>query len=274
MQFDVSESSELLKSAMSLGWSAITAIVIFAVGWVISKRAYAYVLGLSQKRSKDPMLGRFLASLAQWGVIAAAGISALGRVGVETTSLVALLASAGLAVGLALKDNLANFASGVMILIFRPLSIGDTVVAAGCTGTVTDIGLFASTLVTPENHTIILPNSAVTGGPLTNFTRLGTRRGTVEVGVAYGSDLQAVRAVLLEAATGADQVLADPAPAVVFGNLGASSLDFKVQVWADADHYMPMLDQVRSRVYDGLNAAGIDIPFAQIVVHQAAPVEA
>lgn len=265
-------STEALSPYLVFAWDIATALAIFAIGWWLSKLAYKQVSAMAQKRAKDTMLSRFLASLAQWAVVAAAAITALGRVGVETTSLVALLASAGVAIGLALQGNLSNFASGVMLLVFRPLNVGDVVTAGGHTGTVEDVGIFASTLVTPENHTIILGNSVVMGGPIINYTKRGTRRGTVEVGVAYGADLQQVRAVLLAAAEGSEHTRDDPGVGIAFVNLGASSLDFAVHVWSldeSTNAYLTMLDDVRSRIYDGLNDAGIDIPFSQIVVHQA-----
>ena len=269
MQPDSFSADTLLAAFVSTGWSIVLAVVIFAIGWVASKWVNRRVFLIAQKRSRDAMLGKFLASIAQWAVVAAAAIAALGRVGIETASLVALLASAGVAIGLALQGNLSNFASGVMILIFRPLEIGDVVQVGGFIGKVDDIGIFASTLVTAENNTVIVPNSQITGGVLTNFTRRGSRRASVDVGVAYGTDLAQARDVLMKAAQACPFALEDPAPAIVFMNLGASSLDFSVRVWAKNDDFMAMQDDVRSRVYDDLNAAGIDIPFAQIVVHPA-----
>ena len=266
-------ADSVLDALVNTGWSIALAVAIFSVGWVVSKWVNRQVCLIAQKRSRDAMLGRFLASLAQWAVVSAAAIAALGKVGIETASLVALLASAGVAVGLALQGNLSNFASGVMILIFRPLEIGDLIQVGSFIGKVEDIGIFASTLVTPENNTVIVPNSQITGGVLTNFTRRGTRRASVDVGVAYGTDLQQVRAVLLTAAHESPLTLDEPAPAAIFVSLGASSLDFSLRVWATTDTFAAMQDDVRGRVYDHLNAAGIEIPFAQIVVHEA-PVQA
>ncbi len=259
----------VLSTILAYGWQIVLALAIFSVGWIVSKWVHRQVFLLGQKRSKDAMLGKFLANIAQWAVVAAATIAALGKVGVETTSLVALLASAGLAVGLALQGNLANFASGVLILVFRPIEIGDVITAGNFTGTVEDIGIFATTLVTPENNTVILPNSAITSAGLINFTRRGKRRAAIDFGVAYGSDLQRVRELCLEAAAASERVLADPAPGIVFVNMGASSLDFRVLVWADNPDFAAMQDDVRTRIYEALTAADIEIPFSQIVVHQA-----
>jgi small conductance mechanosensitive channel len=156
-----------------------------------------------------------------------------------------------------------------MLLFFRPFTLGDFVTIAGQTGTVDDIGLFATTLITPNNEKIIIPNAKITGDSIQNLTTLGKRRGIVDVGVAYGADVARVMQVLQAAVQPLDKVLKDPAPAVAFTGLGASSLDFKVLAWCNAPDYLAMLHDVRKAAYDALNAAGIEIPFNQIVVHQA-----
>jgi small conductance mechanosensitive channel len=142
--------------------------------------------------------------------------------------------------------------------------------AGGSTGVVTDIGLFATTLTTPDNHIEIIPNAAVTGGTIVNYTRNGTRRGGIDFGVAYGADLKVVQAAAEKAVASCDLVLEDPAVSVVFTEMAASSLNFTVLAWANCDTYLAMLDQVRRALYDELNAQGIEIPFDQLVVHQAA----
>jgi small conductance mechanosensitive channel len=247
----------------------LLAIVIFVIGWLVSKWTNRGVQRALTRGKVDLALARFLGSIAQYTVLVAAVIAALGTVGIETTSVVAVFASAGLAVGLALQGSLSNFASGVMILFFKPFVLDDVITAAGHTGKVVDIGLFATSLNTPDNMKIIIPNSALTGGSIVNITTMGTRRGTVEVGVAYGLELEKVQAVLEKAAAKPGLVLQDPAPSVAFVGLGASSLDFAVMTWCRSADYLAMLHAVRCEVYDELNAAGIEIPFNQIVVHQA-----
>jgi len=245
------------------------AIGIFIIGWMFSKWANRLTIKAITLRNIDPALGRFLASIFQYAVLAAALIAALGAVGVETTSLVAIFASAGLAIGLALQGSLANFASGVMILFFRPFTLGDKVTAGSHTGVIKDIGLFATTLATPDNTRIIIPNSAITSNPIINITAQGTMRGAVEVGVAYGAEIDQVMKVLMDSAKSAELVLKDPEPTIAFVGLGASSLDFKVMTWCNSEDYLGMLHNVRTAVYQGLNRAGIEIPFNQIVVHRA-----
>jgi len=245
------------------------AVLIFIVGWVASKWTHSLLLRLMGNRKLDEALARFLASIARYMVLAATVIIALGAVGIETTSLVAILASAGLAIGLALQGSLANFAAGVMILLFRPFDLGDKITAAGNTGKVTDIGLFASTLVTPDNELVITPNSSITGDSIINHTKLGTLRGNIDVGVAYGTNVNQALKVMEKACVESDLVLKDPAPSVVFVGFGASSIDFVVRPWATSADYLNMLHNVRVKLYDRLNEADIEIPFDQIVVHNA-----
>ncbi|CAM2011490.1 mechanosensitive ion channel family protein [Acanthopleuribacter pedis] len=252
----------------------LIAVLILVVGWVLSKWVNRIVLMALRNRKVDEALSRFLSGLSQYATLALAIISALGTVGIETTSLVAVLASAGIAIGLALQGSLSNFASGVMILFFRPFDLKDFITAAGESGVVEDIGIFTTVLLTPQKHRIIIPNGAVLGGPITNYTAEGIRRGTIEVGVAYGVEMEAVIEVLDKAADRCDLVLEDPKPIIAFTNFGASSLDFAIHAHSKTPDYHAMLHQVRVAVYDDLNAAGIEIPFAQIVVHQAEAGEA
>ena len=249
-----------------LAMNFIYAILIFVVGNSISKWAQRLAVSTSTPRGLDVALANFFGSLTRYAVLAAAVIAALDRVGVETTSLVAIFASAGLAVGLALQGSLANFAAGVMILFFRPFDLMDVITAAGTTGRVMDIGLFATTLATPDHRTHILPNSSIIGGTIINLSKEGRIRGSVDIGVAYGSDLKQVQEVVLAAAAKSPHVMKDPAPAFAFVNMGASSIDFQVHCFTTPDTFLDMLHDVRSHCYDDLNAAGIDIPYQTITL--------
>ena len=264
---------ETLKSWYEMAWplasGVLLGIVILVVGWMASKWAGRLTHRASQRSKLDEALGRFFASIARYTVLAATVIAALGAVGVETTSLLTVFATAGLAVGLALQGSLGNFASGVMILFFRPFDLGDKVTAGGHTGVVDDIGLFASTFITPSNETIVVPNGAITGGSIVNFTRQGTLRGGVGIGVAYGTEVPQAMEVLLRAAKATDLVLVDPQPHVALENFGASSVDFTVYAWTKASDYLAMLHNLRANIYQELDAAGIEIPFDQVVMHQA-----
>lgn len=258
-----------LQPFMPLIVNIAYAILIFTAGWIAAKWLSALALRVLRRSSVDKVLSGFLSSLVQYLALAATIIVALEEIGVETTSLVALLASAGLAIGLALQGSLGHFAAGVMILFFRPFTLDERVTAGGQTGTVKDIGLFATTLLTPSNEKIIVPNGRITGGSIVNHTTMGTLRGNIEIGVAYGSDLSTVMEVMMTACKRVELVLEDPAPSVSFVGFGASSLDFVVRPWAKLSDFGVMLQGVRIALYEELNRAGIDIPFDQIVVHRA-----
>ncbi len=249
---------------------AAKALLIFIIGWVAAKWANGLSLALFRRRKLDEAVARFLAALIQYAVLAAAVVAALNATGVETTSLVAILGSAALAVGLALQGSLANFASGVMVLMFRPFTIGDVITAGGHTGKVDEIGLFATIMITPDNQKIIIPNAQATGGSIVNLTVLGTRRVAVEIGVAYGTKPDTVMEILIKAAKGVDLVLDDPEPAAALTGFGASSVNYTVFSWAKSPDWLAVTGGTRVAVYNALNEAGIEIPFDQVVMHQAA----
>ncbi|MCG8463029.1 MAG: mechanosensitive ion channel family protein, partial [Holophagales bacterium] len=188
---------------------------------------------------------------------------------VETTSLAAIVAAVGLAIGLALQGTLSNFAGGVLLLVLRPFTIEDRVTVAGHKGKVEDIGLFATTLSTPAGERILLPNAAVTSAAITNHTATGLIRGSIDVGVAYGADVAQICDLLLEAAAESDLVLAEPPPRTGLIEMAASSLNFRINCWTEPASFIPMQIQLRTAIYDKLNEAGIEIPFDQLVVHRA-----
>ena len=249
---------------------AIGALVIFVLGWIASKWVAFLVVRALRRANVDEALARFLSGIAKYAVLAAAVVTALTQVGVAATSFVALIGAAGLAVGLALQGNLSHFASGVMILFFRPFTIGDRVTISGLTGNVEDIGLFATTLKTPLNETIIIPNSKITEDSIVNFTSAGLYRAVIGVGVAYGTKFQEAERVAIEAASGVQGVMVDNGIDVVFNDFGASSVDLLVRTWCEADEAAAVRHRMRIAVYDAFDAAGIEIPFDQIVLHKAA----
>lgn len=266
--------NELLPAALKpyapLIVGAAKALLIFAVGWVVSKWAAALV-ARSLKRSKvDQAVARFLGSLAQYVVLAAAIVAALGTVGVQTTSLVAILGAMGLAIGFALQGTLGHFASGVMLLLFRPFTIDDVVTIGGHTGKVTEIGLFATTLVAFDNLRITIPNGTITSGTITNMTVMGTRRIEIEIGIGYDEDPEAATEVILAAAREVEGALDDPEPAVIVAGFGASSVNLKAWVWAKTADFGPVANRSKIAIFKALGRAGIEIPFDQLVVHKAA----
>jgi len=248
---------------------ALTALVILIVGWIASKWIRRIILNVMTGRRVDEALARFLSSMVQYLVLAAAVITALGKVGVESTSFVAILGAAGLAVGFALQGSLSNFASGVMMLLFRPIDIGERVTVAGHTGKIEEIGLFATTMSTPDNETIIIPNARITDDSIVNYAKKGACRANVGIGVAYGTDIRAAMEAVVAACRNSDLVLEDPAPDVAFAGFGSSSLDLLARPWSKPDDFPAMQHNVRIAIYEELNTRGIEIPFEQIVVHRA-----
>jgi len=263
---------ERLRTLYDMAWPIVSGvllgIVILVAGWLVSKWANRLVHRACSKGKVDEALARFFAGMARYAVLAAAVIAALGAVGIETTSLLAVFATAGLAIGLALQGSLANFASGVLILFFRPFDLGDLVKIAGETGEAKDIGLFATTVLTVDNETVVIPNAAITSGNIVNYTRLGTRRASIPVSVAYGMDLGRVQEVLRQAADACPLVLDEPTPVIALTGFAPSALEFTVIVWSKAADWVAVQDQVRRAVYEAVSRAHFDFPFPRTIVEQ------
>lgn len=263
-------ASSALQDLMTAGQNVLLAIVILTAGWIASKMGARTILRICERATVDTALSRFFSAGTRYLVLAATVISALGAVGIETTSVVAVMASAGFAVGLALQGSLSSFAAGVMILFFRPFQLGDVVTVAGETGAVEDIGLFATTLHTPDARKIILPNASITAGNIVNHSALGLRVGSIAWGIAYGEDLDLAQRVVSEAVAALPIVASDQGDvAQVFTDMAASSLNFDCRYPVQAADFIASQGQVRRAIHDALVAANIDIPFDQVVVHRA-----
>ncbi len=247
----------------------LAAVILFGA-WVVGRWLRGWTRRRLERRNVDPALRRYLAASAGWVVLLAGLASALDAAGVPATSFLAVLGSAGLAVGLAMQGNLSQIASGLMLLLFRPFTVGDVVSVAGIGGRVEDIGLLHTVLVTPDQQTVFVPNNGVLGAPITNHTRLGIRRALVTIGVAYGTDLDTATEVLLRAAGDVETVLEDPPPQALVTAFGASAIEFTVACFARPEDFVPMQDAVRRAILRALAAADIEVPFDQIVVHRAA----
>jgi small conductance mechanosensitive channel len=258
-----------ITSGADMIWRLLGGLTILAFGWVASRWIARGVLASTQRSNFDVALGRFLAQLARYVVLAGTVVSALATMGFEVTTFVAVLGAAGFAVGLALQGTLSHFASGVMLLILRPFTVNDFVVIAGATGTVKDIGLFHTILTSPDNQTIFIPNGAITSATMVNLTRAGTRRVEIDVGVAYGTSIASVEEACRAAAQRVEGVLEDPPAGFVFVEMADSSLNFKFRVWCASADFMLITHKLRCEVYDELNARNIEIPFPQVVVHRA-----
>lgn len=266
--FDLSGTLESLTSSLSTwGVRVIGAIGVLLVGlWVARMVQRAVRKGLERAKF-DVTLVPFFASVAYYVVAAFVGIAVLGLFGIPTTSFVAVIGAAGLAIGLALQGSLSNLAAGVMLLIFRPFRVGDYVEAAGVDGSVEEIGLFASSLATLDNTLITLPNAEIWGTTIKNFTAKEKRRNDLEFGISYGDDINQARAAILSACRADSRVLADPAPEVWVTGMGDSSVDLLVVPWCHPDDYWALKFDLYQKVKEALEAGGSTIPFPQRDVH-------
>ena len=246
--------------------AAIAAIVItlfasrFVKSW-IAKLGFRY-------EQLDDTLFVFLSKFAQVVVLAVGSVFVLNSFGVQTTSIVALLGAAGLAVGLALQGTLSNFAAGIMLIVFRPFKRGDYVSVSGQSGTVKEISIFTTELGTPDNLQIIVPNGQVWGAPITNFSAYGTRRLDVTFGVAYASDLKQVEEVLAQVIAADKRIHQDPAPVIKVSNLNQSSIDFVVRIWCDSSDLWTLRLDLNRQVKDNFDAQKIEIPFPTTTIVQ------
>lgn len=245
----------------------VTAILVLIIGlWVV--RMITNVLDKAMERGNvDVSLRRFLHSLLNILLKALVIISVISMLGVETTSFIAILGAAGLAVGLALQGSLANFAGGVLILIFKPYKVGDFIDAQGHMGSVNSIQVFNTVLKTPDNKTIIIPNGAIAGGSITNFSTEPRRRVDWVFGIGYSDDIDKAKAVIAKLLENDERALKDPEPVIVVSELADSSVNITVRVWAEAADFWPLHFDMIERVKKAFDKVGISIPFPQRDVH-------
>jgi small conductance mechanosensitive channel len=241
----------------------LVAIAILCAGLWVSGRVGNLIRRLGVKYPQlDVTLFNFLGSLARWAIIALTIVVVLSQFGVETTSLIALIGAAGLAIGLALQGTLSNLAAGVMLLIFRPFKVGDYVTAGGHSGTVEEISLFTTHIVSVDNVLTIVPNGDIWASAVTNYSVKETRRLDLVFGVSYGTDLKAAEQALRDVIGEDDRCLSEPAePFVAVTNLGDSSVDFTIRVWCAASDYWTLRFHMLQTVKEAFDARGIDIPF-------------
>ncbi len=258
-----------LWNAIILPWAIriAIAVAIFYVGRIVVTRIVAIVEKLMRARDMDEILVKFLSSILRWVLLLFVVIAALSQLGIDTTSLVALLGAAGLAIGLSLQSSLGNFAAGVMLIVFRPFTKGNFVEAGGATGVVDKISIFTTTLTTPDNREVIVPNGAILGNNITNFSALPTRRVDMVFGISYDDDIRKAKA-LLEEIIGADErILPEPAPVIAVGELADSSVNFVVRPWVNSADYWAVLWDTTAAVKLKFDEAGITIPYPQMDVH-------
>ena len=257
----------IIDAIARFGLDLIGAIVLLIVTWIISRWARKATSKSLAKSNLDETLTKFFGNLVGWGILILGVIAILGIFGISTASFAAVLAAAGLAIGLAFQGTLSNFAAGVMLLVFRPFKVGDVIRAAGETGGVVELDLLVTKLDTLDNRRIIVPNSKIFGDTIENITFHPIRRVDVPVGVDYGADLDEVRAVLVKAAASVEGGLSDPPPQIFLGSLDDSAVTWDVRVWCNTGDYFDVLEATTRATKQALDAAGIGIPFPQLDVH-------
>jgi small conductance mechanosensitive channel len=261
------QMSTMVDWLSQFGLKLIAAIVVFFVGkWLARKISNLLKRGM-QKAETDPTLIGFVGNIAYFGLLTMVVIAAVGQLGVQTTSFIAVLGAAGLAIGLALQGSLANFAAGVLMIIFRPFKAGDYIEAAGTAGSVEEVQLFTTTLKTPDNKIVIIPNAQVTAGTITNYSARDTRRLDLVFGVGYGDDLDKVKRVIWEVLNEESRLLKDPEPVVAVLNLGESSVDFAVRPWVNSADYWGVYFDLQEKMKKRFDQEGISIPFPQRDLH-------
>jgi len=262
---------DLLKAASEMavtyGGRVIVALVLLFAGWIFAGWVGAAARKALTRAKIDETLGKFLAKLARWGILLLVILACLSVFGVETTSFAAVLGSAGIAIGLAFQGTLSNFASGIMLLMFRPFQVGDVITVDGRTGKVDEIELFTTTLDTFDNRRFVIPNSSVFGATIENVSYHPQRRADVAVGVAYSADIDQTREVLTRAARNVPGVLDDPEPAIILVDLGDSCVNWSVRVWVKSDDFLTVKQAAIRAVKLALDEAGIEIPYPQMDVH-------
>lgn len=261
----------MMPQIVSYATSAAGALLLLFVLWIVARIVGSLVGSSLRRASFDETLTRFFVKASRWLVMLIAVVMCLSIFGIETTSFAAVLGAAGLAVGLAFQGTLGNFAAGIMLLVFRPYKVGDVVNAAGQTGKINEIELFTTTMDTPDNRRIIIPNGAIFGSTIENITHHPRRRADVEVGVDYSADIQKTREVLEAAVKGVEGVLDDPAPAVVLTGLGGSSVDWVVRAWANTGDWAAVKERTTVAVKEALDAAGIGIPYPTMDINMNQP---
>ena len=262
--------AKALNSCIDLGGRILAALIIFIIGKFIVNWLNKLFAKMLERRKVDASIQSFLKSIVNITLLVLLFLAVIGKLGIELTSFAALLASAGVAIGMALSGNLSNFAGGVIILVFRPYKVGDYIEAStGASGTVTDIQIFHTVLTTPDNRIVFAPNGAMSGAVVTNYSRKDTRRVDFSFGVEYGTDFELAKSTIMEVISKDSRILKDPAPFIELGALAESSVNITVRVWVNAADYWGVNFDMNKNVYATFNEKGISFPFPQLTVHQA-----
>lgn len=268
INLDVNKYYDLaVQYGAEYGLKIIGALIIFYVGRAVAKGLRDLIEKALTLQNVETTLVHFARSSVYYALMAVVLLAAIGNLGIQTTSFMAILGAAGLAVGLALKDTLANIGSAVVILVFRPFKVGDYVNAGGAEGTVDKISLFTTTISPVDNRLIIVPNSAITAGNITNFSTKPVRRVDHTVGIAYDEDIKKAKEIMYGVIEKSEHTLSDPEPLVAVKELADSSVNFTVRAWVNSADYWPAYFEIIEEIKYALDEAGITIPFPQMDLH-------
>ena len=260
---------EIISSELLMTWviRIVAALVILVIGNWLAKKLTAIFVKMLERNGVDVTLTKFLKNIVYYALLTAVVIAAAQKLGINTASFLAVVGAAGLAVGLALKDSLANFSAGVMLILFRPFKVGDVVNIAGETGAVEEITIFNTVMNTPDNQRKIIPNGIITSGTITNITANDTRRVDMVFGISYEDDIKKAEQLLNEIVRAEPKVLSDPEPTVAVAELADSSVNFVVRPWVKTDDYWDVKFILTEKIKMAFDEAGISIPFPQQDVH-------
>lgn len=271
--FSSGKLDSFMDQAISLGVNAgksiLLAILIFVVGRYVIRLINKLIANMLERRRVEPTIQSFLKSFTNILLTILLVITVISALGVNTTSFAALLASAGVAIGMALSGNLQNLAGGIILLLFKPYKIGDYIEAQGANGVVQEIQIFHTIILTVDNKQIYIPNGALSSGSITNYSAKELRRVDWTVGVEYGTDVEKVRAALMKLINADNRILKDPAPFIALRELASSSVDFTVRGWVKGADYWGVFFDMNKQIYEEFNRQGISFPFPQIQVHQS-----
>lgn len=259
--------TQLQAVVAQYGLQVLGALATLVIGIWIAKLLAKSLGKVLNKREVDPTLVKFLVSLAKIGLITFVMISAAAQIGIQTASFVAIIGAAGLAIGFALQGSLSNLAAGVMLIIFKPVKVGDYIEGGGAAGSVEAVGIFITTLLTPDNKVVYIPNSTLTGGNITNYSAKDTRRVDMVFGIGYSDDIDKAKKVIDEVLSADDRVLKDPAPQIVVSELADSSVNFNVRPWVKTADYWGLYFDTTETIKKKFDEQNISIPFPQRDVH-------
>jgi small conductance mechanosensitive channel len=260
---------DIISSGLLMTWAIriVAALAILVIGNWLAKKLAALFVKMMERNDVDVTLTKFLKNIVYYALLTAVVIAAAQKLGINTASFLAVVGAAGLAVGLALKDSLANFSAGVMLILFRPFKVGDAVTVAGETGAVEEITIFNTVMNTPDNQRKIIPNGIITSGTITNITANDTRRIDMVFGIGYDDDIKVAEKVFTDMIKADSRVLSDPAPTVAVAELADSSVNFVVRPWVKTVDYWQVKFELTEKIKMALDEAGISIPFPQQDVH-------